>query len=169
MPPGTVITRFRLRPGVVSTTYAVITLVIEPIGRSSTDDRDQRSAPFAAFANSAHRDRTPAGPAPVRTAALAAGATMPPATMIPASTAATARRTAIRIGTSSRRGRMHRHSFSAASVQPPLAIEFPNGCRLRLKGPHLLIMAVVGNRYPGTGRQRPATSITVWPARDARK
>src|ERR1700745_3743554 len=77
MPPGTVITRFRLRPGVVSTTYAVIALVIEPIGRSSTDDRDQRSAPFAAFASSAHRDRTPAGPAPVGTAAPAVGGTTP--------------------------------------------------------------------------------------------
>ena len=53
MPPGTVITRFRLSPGVVSTTYAVITLVTEPIGRSITEDRDQRSAPVAAFASSA--------------------------------------------------------------------------------------------------------------------
>src|SRR5580704_14095171 len=96
MPLGTVITRFRLSPGVVSTTYAVITLVTEPIGRSSTDDRDHRSAPVAAFASSAQRDRTPAGaeaglaavtaPACV-VAARAAGAAAPPATIIPASTA----------------------------------------------------------------------------------
>src|ERR1700692_2237394 len=66
MPLGTVITRLRFSPGVVSTTYAVITLVTEPIGRSSTDDLDQRSAPVAAFASSAKRDRTPAGAAGAR-------------------------------------------------------------------------------------------------------
>jgi hypothetical protein len=48
-----VITRFRLSPRVVSTTYAVITLVTEPIGRLITDERDQRLAPVAAFASSA--------------------------------------------------------------------------------------------------------------------
>ena len=64
MPLGTVITRFRLSPGAVSTTYAVITLVMEPIGRSTTDDLDQRSAPVAAFASSARRDRTPTGADP---------------------------------------------------------------------------------------------------------
>src|ERR1700722_7356000 len=63
MPPGTVITRFRLSPGVVSTTYAVMTLVTEPIGRFTTDDRDHRSAPVAALASSAQRDTTPDGAA----------------------------------------------------------------------------------------------------------
>src|SRR5487761_934857 len=99
MPLGTVITRFRLSPGVVSTTYAVITLVTEPIGRSSTDDLDQRSAPVAAFASSARCDRTPTGAeafaSPV--AALAAGAATPPATIIPATTAPAASPAAIRM------------------------------------------------------------------------
>ena len=101
MPPGTVTTRLRLRPGVVSTTYAVITLVIEPIGRSSTEDLDHRSAPVAAFASSAKRDRTPRA---ARRAALAAavaaraaGAVTPPATIIPATTAPAASAPAIRM------------------------------------------------------------------------
>src|SRR5580700_4657923 len=59
MPSGTVITR--LRPPASMTTYAVITLVTLPIGRSLTDDRLHRSAPVAAFASSAHGARTPAG------------------------------------------------------------------------------------------------------------
>src|ERR1700761_785778 len=84
MPPGTVITWFRFSPGVVSTTYAVMTLVTEPIGRSVTDDLDQRSAPVAAFASSARRDRTPTGAAaafapPVAApGAAAAGGGAPP-------------------------------------------------------------------------------------------
>src|SRR5690242_4610096 len=108
MPFGTVITRFRLTPGVVSTTYAVITFVIEPIGRSSVDDLDQRFAPVAAFASSAHRDWTPAGAAafcgaraaaPAASAARAAGAAVaPPATTNPATTAPAASPPAIRIG-----------------------------------------------------------------------
>ena len=68
---GTVITRFRLSPGVVSTTYAVITLVTDPIGRLVTDERDHRSLPVAATAISAHRDRTAAS-GPVVTAGPAA-------------------------------------------------------------------------------------------------
>src|SRR5690348_6982767 len=109
MPFGTVITRFRLTPGVVSTTYAVITFVIEPIGRSSVDDLDQRFAPVAAFASSAHRDFTPAGAAAcsgtaaVPAAARAAGAAAPPATINPATTAPAASPPAIRIGPPSAR------------------------------------------------------------------
>ena len=61
MPSGTVITR--LRSPASMTTYAVITLVTLPIGRSLTDDRLHRSAPVAAFASSAHGARTPAGAA----------------------------------------------------------------------------------------------------------
>src|SRR5690349_12634388 len=61
MPSGTVITR--LRPPASMTTYAVITLVTLPIGRSLTDERLHRSAPVAAFATSAHGARTPAGAA----------------------------------------------------------------------------------------------------------
>src|ERR1700733_9046647 len=104
MPSGTVIARLRLSPRVVSTTYAVITLVMEPIGRSTTDDRDHRSAPVAAFASSAKRDRTPdgaeaafaAGAAPVPvTAARAAGAAAAPATIVPATTAPAASTLAI--------------------------------------------------------------------------
>src|SRR5580692_192840 len=59
MPLGTVITRLRSPASI--TTYAVITLVIEPIGCSLTDDRDQRSAPVVWFATSANGARTPAG------------------------------------------------------------------------------------------------------------
>src|SRR5580704_8576908 len=120
MPPGTVTTRFRLRPGVVSTTYAVITLVIDPIGRSSTEDLDHRSAPVAAFASSAKRDRTPAGAAGALAAAVAAraaGAVTPLATIIPATTAPAASAPAIRMllptPASKRRPT---HSPSAASV-----------------------------------------------------
>src|ERR1700761_8401960 len=61
MPSGTVITR--LRSPASMTTYAVITLVTLPIGRSVTDERLHRSAPVAAFATSAHGARTPAGAA----------------------------------------------------------------------------------------------------------
>src|SRR5580704_2013278 len=61
MPSGTVITRLRLPASM--TTYAVITLVTLPIGRSLTDARLHRSAPVAAFASSAHGARTPAGAA----------------------------------------------------------------------------------------------------------
>src|ERR1700748_722833 len=102
MPLGTVITWFRFSPGVVSTTYAVMTLVTEPIGRSVTDDLDQRSAPVAAFASSARRDRTPAGAAAAfafAVAALAAGGATPPATTRPAITAPAARAPAIRMRT----------------------------------------------------------------------
>src|SRR5579863_1163567 len=61
MPSGTVITR--LRSPASMTTYAVMTLVTLPIGRSLTDERLHRSAPVAAFASSAHGARTPAGAA----------------------------------------------------------------------------------------------------------
>jgi hypothetical protein len=93
---------------VVSTTYAVITLATEPIGRSAADDLDQRSAPVAAFASSAHADRTPTGPgaaaavaadgaaaADVLAAARAAEAVMAPAAS-DAATAHTASRPVIR-------------------------------------------------------------------------
>src|SRR5450756_96979 len=108
MPLGTVITRFRWPASI--TTYAVITLVTDPIGRSVTDALDQRSAPVAWFASSAHRERTPGGPfavarvgaAWVGAAAFAAArAGGPPAMVITATVAATtapaASRPAIRI------------------------------------------------------------------------
>src|SRR5271165_2013271 len=80
MPSGTVITR--LRSPASMTTYAVMTLVTLPIGRSLTDERLHRSAPVAAFATSAHGACTPAGAAAAfavvavfaMAAALAAGA-----------------------------------------------------------------------------------------------
>jgi hypothetical protein len=79
-----------------------MTLVTEPIGRSVTDDLDQRSAPVAAFASSARRERTPAGAAaafafPV--AAMAAGAATPPDAIKPAITAPAASLPAIRMRT----------------------------------------------------------------------
>src|ERR1700688_2691823 len=105
MPLGTVITRFRSPASI--TTYAVITLVIDPIGRSVTDDLDHRSRPVASFASSAHRARTPAGLELAGWAGLitAAPAGEAPATMIPAAipatTAPAASRPAIRIPGSS--------------------------------------------------------------------
>jgi hypothetical protein len=101
MPLGTVITRFRLSPRVVSTTYAVITLVMEPMGRSSTDDLDQRFAPAAALASSVQCDRTPAGAevaSPCLLAALAAGPAMTNAIIAAAAVPATTG-PAIRMGT----------------------------------------------------------------------
>src|SRR6185437_1349535 len=137
MPLGTVITRFRLSPGVVSTTYAVITLVTEPIGRLITDERDQRLAPVAAFASSAKCDRMPTGTeagfaataasfaavarSPV--AARAAGAVTPPARIIPATTATAASPTAIRM----------RHLLPRPDeVTRILSVRPPSGCGLRL-------------------------------------
>ena len=95
------------------TTYAVITLVIDPIGRSVTDDWDQRSLPVASFASSAHGARTPTGPGAAlalrhwRLSALrsvAARAAGPAARIItatiPAATVDAAKRPVIRIGPS---------------------------------------------------------------------
>src|SRR5262249_35660779 len=113
MPLGTVITRLRLSPGTASTTDAVITLVMEPIGRSVSGDRDHRLAPVTAFASSAWRDRTAAGAdglaaltdrmgsAPVAAlagivAAMDGNAAIPAATISPATTAPPASRRAIR-------------------------------------------------------------------------
>ncbi len=61
--------------------YAVITLVMEPIGRVVVDDRDQMSAPEAASATIAHGACTPVGP--VLVAARAAGAVTSPAAARP--------------------------------------------------------------------------------------
>src|ERR1700761_8898980 len=79
MASGTVITR--PRPPALMTRYAVITLVMEPIGRAVLDARDQMSAPEAASAIIAHGACTPAGPVPV--AARAAGAVTSPAAASP--------------------------------------------------------------------------------------
>src|ERR1700722_7220262 len=114
-----------------------MTLVTEPIGRSVTDDLDPRSAPDAAFASSARRDRTPTGAAaafasPV--AALAAGAATPPATTRPAITAPAASPPAIRMRTPP--GRPNEDT-RILSVRPVfgcgLRVNFlPNGSVLRL-------------------------------------
>src|SRR5262249_9653088 len=122
---------------VVSTTYAVITLVMDPIGRLVTDERDHRSLPVAATAISAHRARTaasgPAGTAgvtePVLTVAVTvaarAGAAAPAVTISPAATAPTASRPAIRIGLPpSTSERIPTHSVSAGHPRSPVAIEF---------------------------------------------
>src|ERR1700685_678648 len=70
MPPGTVISWFRWPASI--TTYAVITLVIDPIGRSVTDDWDQRSLPVASSASSANGACTPTGPAALALLAISA-------------------------------------------------------------------------------------------------
>src|SRR5580700_1992405 len=70
MPRGTVISWFRWPASI--TTYAVITLVIDPIGRSVTDDRDQRFWPVASSASSAQGARTRPGPAALALLALLA-------------------------------------------------------------------------------------------------
>jgi hypothetical protein len=67
------------------TMYAVITLVMEPIGRAVLDDRDQMSAPVAELATIVHRACTPAGSA--LTAARAAGAMASPAAASPVAVA----------------------------------------------------------------------------------
>src|ERR1700735_3772302 len=108
MPLGTVITRFRLPAWI--TTYAVITLVIEPIGCSLTDDRDQRSAPLLSSASSATGARTPAGvllaaAPPCASSEAAARVAGPAATINPASNPAAtvdaASRPVFRIGSPS--------------------------------------------------------------------
>src|ERR1700722_1431066 len=130
MPLGTVITRFRSPASI--TTYAVITLVIEPIGCSLTDDRDQRSAPVISFSSSANGARTPVGVllvasaacAPSEAAAGVAGpaATINPATN-PAATVDAASRPVFRIGSPS--GRPN-------AVQRILPVRPVCGGRLRL-------------------------------------
>src|SRR5271167_928598 len=87
MPLGTVIIWFRWPDSI--TTYAVITLAIDPIGRSVTEDLDQRSLPVASFASSAQGARTPAGWALVELPAVAARAAGPAAMIITASIPAT--------------------------------------------------------------------------------
>src|SRR5580692_120419 len=108
IPLGTVITRFRSPASI--TTYAVITLAIEPIGCSLTDDRDQRSAPVVSSASSANGARTPAGVLLVASAACvrseaAARVAGPAATINPATNPAVtvdaASRPVFRIGSPS--------------------------------------------------------------------
>src|SRR5258707_15234446 len=59
---GTVIPWFRV-PALM-TTYAVITLAMDPIGCCVAEDRDHRSVPVAPLAISAYGARTPAAGPP---------------------------------------------------------------------------------------------------------
>src|SRR6516225_686417 len=113
MPFGTVITLFRLPASI--TRYAVITLVMLPIGRSLTEDRLHRLAPVTAFASSAQWDCTPTGALAARTAgAPGANATIPAASTPATAPALTSRTTARIISPSRTAGRIHPHSASAA-------------------------------------------------------
>src|SRR5215471_1943930 len=113
MPAGTVTTR--PRPPVSITTYAVMTLVMLPIGRLVTDVRLHRSAPLTAFATSAHGARTPVG-ADVAARAPGAAAARQPATS-PVTATALNSRPATRIWHSHRSRRRQTHCLSGP---PPL-------------------------------------------------
>src|SRR5580693_4785864 len=185
MPSGTVITR--LRSPASMTTYAVITLVTLPIGRSLTDERLHRSAPVAAFASSAHGARTPAGAAAVTAfaavtvfavgTALAAGAAaVSPAASRPVTAAPLSSPAGTRIGSPTRFTDEDIRILSAARRIRNLLRDFSSersrgwsgpcpvilfGCRTGACGVSLLGMAGMGSEWcPACGYSvEPGTSF----------